>query len=153
MAKDLELYLHIPFCIKKCNYCDFLSFSGDQQIQQRYLHALLAEIEQTQLQDEYKVVSVFIGGGTPSVLPGEWIMQILEKTRREFAFDSAAEISIEVNPGTVDDQKLFQYQCAGINRLSMGLQSADENELETLGRIHSFQDFRPASVRQEGQDF
>lgn len=154
MKKELELYIHIPFCIRKCNYCDFLSFSGPQMIQRRYLSALLSEIEHLKVSAEYQVVSVYIGGGTPSVLPGEWIVQIMERLKKKFSFDPQAEISIEVNPGTVDEQKLFMYRRGGINRLSLGLQSADEEQLGMLGRVHSFQDFENsfAAARRAGFD-
>lgn len=154
MKKDLELYIHIPFCIRKCSYCDFLSFSGGQKIQRRYLKALLAEIEYTEVSEEYQVTSVYIGGGTPSAVPGEWIVQIMERLKKKFSFIPQPEISIEVNPGTVDEQKLFQYRSGGINRLSLGLQSADQNQLEILGRIHSFRDFEDSfdAARRSGFD-
>lgn len=154
MKKELELYIHIPFCIRKCSYCDFLSFSGEQKIQRRYLGALLSEIEHLDADDAYQVTSVYIGGGTPSVLPGEWIVQIMERLKKKFSFGLQAEISIEANPGTVDDQKLFLYRSAGINRLSLGLQSADEVQLGMLSRIHSLRDFEDSfqAARRSGFD-
>lgn len=139
--KEIEVYIHIPFCIKKCAYCDFLSMQAKSDVQEAYLQALLNEIAHTNVDNGYQIVSVFIGGGTPSVLPGEWIGIILEKLKTRFSFSIDAEISIECNPGTVDGKKLALYQQAGINRISFGLQSCNNQELLRLGRIHSYETF------------
>lgn len=146
---DLELYIHIPFCVRKCAYCDFLSFPAPRRVQESYRDALFHEIEQfADMQKEqpshvqkYRVVTVFFGGGTPSLLPGGWIGDLLALLRARFSFAPGAEITVECNPGTADEQKLAAYRKAGVNRLSLGLQSADDKELAALGRIHTWADF------------
>lgn len=138
----LSIYIHIPFCIKKCLYCDFLSFEADNAVKDEYIHALLLEIEKES--SHYlnsKVDTVFIGGGTPSLLPAVYIEKILDKLREYYRFVECSEITIEVNPGTVDMAKLMAYKEAGINRLSIGTQSVQDDELKALGRIHSAGDF------------
>lgn len=138
----LEIYIHIPFCIRKCAYCDFLSFSSDEETRRRYVSGVLEEIRQSgSLADEYEVSTVFFGGGTPSILPGEQIRQLLGQLKEQFVFRPDAEITIEANPGTVDEKKLYKYREAGINRISFGLQSADNKELKLLGRIHTWEQF------------
>ena len=144
--KPLSLYVHIPFCIKKCLYCDFLSFPLKSQTHniENYVNQLCCEIEYKNSQyssEEYRVISVFFGGGTPSSIDARYIEKILCKLRNVFPFDKDAEITIEVNPGTVDEDKLTTYYKAGINRLSFGLQSACDEELKTLGRIHNYDTF------------
>lgn len=142
MAKDLELYVHIPFCVKKCSYCDFLSFAADERTQGEYSDALLKEIAYygKQMKD-YLVSTIYIGGGTPSWLDENRMLQILDTIYKNFSVSSDAEISMECNPGTLTMAKLKKYRMAGINRLSIGLQSADDEELKILGRIHSFSQF------------
>lgn len=141
--KKIELYFHIPFCVKKCRYCDFLSAPADEKTRDAYMEALLKEIRgRAEEYREYFVDSVFIGGGTPSVVNALWIERLLETVRQCFPVSKEAEISIEVNPGTVDGEKLSRYFAAGVNRVSIGMQSADDGELMRLGRIHSFQDFQ-----------
>ena len=137
----LELYVHIPFCVKKCDYCDFLSGPAAPQRQKAYIRALLSEIEAVSLGCEREVVSVFIGGGTPSVLEPELITQVLDKLIQSFHITPDAEITIEANPGTLHTEKLKAYREHGVNRLSLGLQSPDEQELKALGRIHSYREF------------
>lgn len=139
--KELELYLHIPFCVKKCNYCDFLSASAGEETRAAYVDALLEEIRGFDEPEDYEVVTVFFGGGTPSILPGQAIFRIMEALREKFSFRKGAEITLEANPGTVDKEKLSFYKKAGINRLSFGLQSADAEELKKLGRIHTWEKF------------
>ena len=117
----LELYIHIPFCVQKCQYCDFLSGPSDQETRDRYIKALRAEIQAVQGVEAYEIVSVFIGGGTPSVLKAEAIASIMETIQKKFCFSPDAEITIESNPGTVDLAKLNAYRETGINRLSLGL--------------------------------
>ena len=140
--KELELYIHIPFCVKKCSYCDFLSAPATEQTKEAYMAALFAEIGGRA--KDYKdriVTSVFIGGGTPSLLSGDSIRQLMEHIREEFFLAPDAEITMEVNPGTVTAEKLTAFYGAGINRLSIGMQSAQEQELKILGRIHDFDGF------------
>ena len=119
--KEMELYVHIPFCVRKCEYCDFLSFAAGREIQARYLKALEAEIAggSDALRD-YEVSTVFIGGGTPSLLEADGIERILEGLRRNFVIREGAEISLEANPGTVSGEKLKRYRESGVNRISFG---------------------------------
>ncbi len=141
-GKPLSIYIHIPFCIKKCLYCDFLSAPAEREEQKAYVKALLQEIkEESGRYQQYLVKTVFIGGGTPSVLLGEEILQIMETVRKYYTLDTACEISVEVNPGTVTEEKASYWKRAGINRISIGLQSAIDEELKALGRIHSREDF------------
>lgn len=140
--KTISIYIHIPFCIKKCNYCDFLSAPADSRTQEEYLLALNQEIiTNAPLYNAYEVQTVFIGGGTPTVIPAESICTILDIIRDHYHVSNDAEISMEANPGTVSKTSLELYKNAGINRLSFGLQSADNKELKCLGRIHTYEDF------------
>ena len=137
----MEIYVHIPFCIKKCDYCDFLSGPSGPKEQADYVDALLEEINAAEEGKGRSVSSVFIGGGTPSVLDERFIGEILNHIRRKFQIADHAEITIEVNPGTADRNKLQAYRTYGINRLSIGLQSPDDRELKILGRIHNYEQF------------
>ncbi|WP_281532989.1 radical SAM family heme chaperone HemW [Anaerocolumna aminovalerica] len=140
--KDLGLYIHIPFCVKKCDYCDFLSGPASEEIKRLYVKALIKEIlSNRDLASEYLVKTIFIGGGTPSSVDGRFIGDILEAVREVFPVSEKAEISIEANPGTLNEDKLKEYKKAGINRISFGLQSVDDRELKLLGRIHSYKEF------------
>lgn len=140
--KPLGLYVHIPFCVKKCNYCDFLSAPADDATKKRYVDALCKEIRSyKELTREYEAVTVYFGGGTPSVLEVSLVEQLLDAIWQSFSANrAAAEITLEVNPGTVTPDKLKRYRELGINRLSIGVQSAKAKELNLLGRIHSFED-------------
>ncbi|MCL2717899.1 MAG: radical SAM family heme chaperone HemW [Lachnospiraceae bacterium] len=143
--KPLSIYIHIPFCKSKCHYCDFLSAPVSSKTEQAdYTKALLQEIEIEALAyQDYQVKTVFIGGGTPSILPAENIEAILCKLKSSFNFaaNDDTEITIEINPGTITGVILSKYRAAGINRLSFGLQSANNNELKLLGRIHTYDEF------------
>lgn len=140
--KDLELYIHIPFCVKKCDYCDFLSFPAEEKMQEDYVEAMLKELffYGTKYKDR-RITTIFIGGGTPSWLRADRILKIMETVRQNFSVDRDAEITIECNPGTVTDHKFEVYKETGINRLSIGLQSAHNEELKRLGRIHTYEQF------------
>ena len=141
--RELELYLHIPFCVKKCGYCDFLSGPGDESTKEQYLRALSEEIFQTgEEARDCRVVSVFFGGGTPSVLTRKQLAGILGAVTRTFSLEQDCEITLEANPGTLTEEKLRQCREAGYNRLSLGCQSADDAELLQLGRIHTYADFQ-----------
>lgn len=141
-GKKLELYFHIPFCVRKCLYCDFLSAPADKDTRDAYMRALLQETAaRAKEYRAYIVDTVFIGGGTPSVVEAEWIGKLLESVFANYTVSEEAEISMEINPGTVDEDKLRTYRNAGINRLSIGLQSACDEELKRLGRIHTWQEF------------
>lgn len=185
----LELYIHIPFCVRKCNYCDFLSFPAGKEVMERYVRALEEEIRRTgetvygqngrpgetvygqngrpeeTVYGQYgrpeeavygragggktevrpgsapKISTVFVGGGTPSVLEPEQIRSLFSCLRESFLLEADAEISMEANPGTLNREKLSVCREAGINRLSLGLQSADDGLLQTLGRIHTWEQF------------
>lgn len=140
--KPLELYLHIPFCIKKCNYCDFLSAPSTERERAEYVESLCKKLRSfAELAKAYRVATVFVGGGTPSLLEPEQMRKIFTAIKQTFCMESSAEVTIEVNPGTVTKDKLEAYREIGINRLSIGLQSADYRELKALGRIHTYEDF------------
>ena len=171
--QPLSIYIHIPFCERKCNYCDFLSAPAGQEKQEQYVKALLGEIEYWGRRFEnVPVKSVFFGGGTPSILKPELFVSLLCKLKEAFqgivtcenatdeiiqkqmlpdksesrrndlkSSQKQTEISMELNPGTVTEEKLLAYKQAGINRLSIGLQSADNKELKLLGRIHTYEQF------------
>ena len=142
MKKDLGLYVHIPFCVRKCEYCDFLSWSAGEEEREQYVNALLSEIESYRdFVKGYRVSTIFVGGGTPSVLRPKQMERILQKIYEVFELEKRPEITIEVNPGTVDEEKLQCYKANGINRLSMGLQSVKDEKLRLLGRIHTYQEF------------
>lgn len=141
-TKEMELYIHIPFCVKKCDYCDFLSFSADEMTQHSYVGALLRELEfYGKKYHDRSISTVFIGGGTPSWLREEYVSAIMETVQKRFKLAADAEISIECNPGTVTDRKFQVYRSCGINRLSIGLQSAHNEELKILGRVHTYEQF------------
>ncbi len=147
MKGELELYIHIPFCVKKCAYCDFLSFPAGKELQAAYVKSLKKEIREWKDRGDGIVSSVFIGGGTPSILEGEQILDIMEEVRRRYVLADDAEITLEANPGTLEERKLHAYQKAGINRLSLGLQSAHNEELRSLGRIHTWEEFLDSFYR------
>lgn len=137
-----SIYIHIPFCIQKCLYCDFLSFPAKEEEMERYVQALCKQIQtEAGAYSDREADTVFLGGGTPSVLPAYLTEQILEQLHSHFHIKKEAEISMEMNPGTASLEKMQSYRSAGINRLSIGLQSAQDTELRTLGRIHTWQQF------------
>ena len=137
----MEIYIHIPFCIRKCDYCDFLSGPSEPEEQADYVQALLREIQAVEEGEGRSVSSIFIGGGTPSVLDEILLGDILREIRNRFKMEEDAEITIEVNPGTANIGKLQAYREMGINRLSIGLQSPEDRELKILGRIHNYGQF------------
>lgn len=164
--KELSIYLHIPFCVKKCLYCDFLSFpvledtlQGNggcyvnskcefkQEITKNYVNLLCQEITAFAPQyNKYRIISVFFGGGTPSLLSDGEVSRIMETIRRHYHLAEDAEITIEMNPDTVTEDKLREYKTAGINRISIGLQSADDEELARIGRVHDYKTFERVYV-------
>ena len=140
--KTLSVYIHIPFCVHKCNYCDFLSAPATEAARKQYVEALKREIMQESLQyKEYSVDTVFFGGGTPSILKGEEIAECMETLRQYYQVSPDAEVTLEMNPGTADRNKLQILKKAGINRLSLGLQSTEDSLLRILGRIHTYEEF------------
>ena len=153
--KELELYVHIPFCVRKCAYCDFLSAPAGAEERAAYVDALVREIRSQKGNfREYRVTTVFLGGGTPSILEGADTARIFDALFDSFDIRGDAEITLEANPGTVTEEKAASWKKSGVNRLSIGLQSADNRELEMLGRIHTFEDFLDTweSVRRAGFD-
>lgn len=137
-TQAVELYIHIPFCKRKCDYCDFLSFSGKECFWEPYLGALQRDIRQYR---GLTFSTIFIGGGTPSLMPAGFISKLMATIREYDTILPDAEITIEANPGTVTEKLLGEYLCAGVNRLSFGLQSADDVELAAVGRIHTYAEF------------
>lgn len=144
--KRLGIYVHIPFCARKCNYCDFYSLASNEDEKKNYIEALKREIKETskKISSEYEIYTIYFGGGTPSIIKADYIKEVLDLIKscfRLYKDDFYPEITIECNPKTVDMEKLFIYKEAGINRISLGLQSVSDNELKLLGRIHSYEDF------------
>lgn len=149
--KQIGLYIHIPFCKQKCSYCDFCSYAEKQDLISKYIKCLLQEIKEVGSNnrvdfengkdDLFSVKTIYIGGGTPSLIESKYIVQIMEEIKSNFELDENTEITIEVNPGTVTLEKLEEYNKAGINRLSIGLQSTHEHLLKEIGRIHTYLDF------------
>ena len=138
----LGIYIHIPFCIRKCKYCDFLSFVSDEETMERYVDSLCQEIKAFfEREKNYQVTTIYLGGGTPSILKPELTKMILDTVFSHGNVHPQAEISTEANPGTLTKEKLLIYKETGINRLSIGLQSTEQKELSYLGRIHSYEDF------------
>lgn len=152
----MELYIHIPFCRRKCAYCDFLSFAGCENLQKDYAAALFRDIESRGgiLSGRPRVETIYIGGGTPSLMYEGFYEELMRRVRESFDAADTAEISIECNPGTATREKLSEYRRCGINRISFGAQSAKDPELESLGRIHRFADVREtvAMAREAGFD-
>lgn len=144
MLNELGIYIHIPFCKQKCYYCDFISYSNKCSEVKEYIESLKKEIEEFDFSN-YKVTSIYIGGGTPSYIDSIYIVEILSELKEKLKCNliefKDIEITIEVNPGTVDTKKLNDYKKLGINRLSIGLQSTKNDILKKIGRIHTYQEF------------
>ena len=148
--KEIGIYVHIPFCKKKCKYCDFISFENTDLINE-YIGSVLNNIDNIdkillennigKLPEDLIIDTIYIGGGTPSFISSKYILEIINKLKDKFVIKNNAEITIEVNPGTITREKLTDYYNSGINRLSIGLQSAKNEILKTIGRIHTFEDF------------
>ena len=144
-TKPIGLYLHIPFCVKKCNYCDFYSYPGlSPEVRGEYISRLVKEIRGYKREEKILVDTVFFGGGTPSLLAPEEFFKICDAIDEVFDVTDDAEFTVEANPKTVNAEKLSVYISRGVNRISLGLQSIHENELKKLGRIHDFEDFLDA---------
>lgn len=153
------IYIHIPFCISKCIYCDFCSAPADDDTKERYVNALCAEIvhagkEAVKNGDDRSISTIFFGGGTPSILPAQLFVKIMGAVREAFFVSEDAEITVECNPGTLTAGKLRAYRSMGVNRLSIGLQSPDNRELRALGRIHTYEQFEESyyAARDAGFD-
>ncbi len=141
--KDLSIYIHIPFCSEKCFYCDFLSFKGKEEYFEKYKMALLKEIEEFSIlnKNKYIIKTIFIGGGTPSILPIGYIGDIAQKIFTLFNVEKDAEFTIEANPGTLSYDKIRHFKENNINRISLGLQAYQNDLLKKIGRIHTIEDF------------
>ncbi len=144
--KPLSLYIHIPFCVSKCAYCDFVSYRiGESELNEgikAYIDALKAEISlYSELLSDSIVETIYFGGGTPSAIDSKHIRDIISSIKRHTRFSEEIEITVEVNPGTLDQVKMNDYLASGVNRISMGLQTANDHLLESIGRIHSTNDF------------
>ena len=140
--RPLGLYLHFPFCVRKCRYCDFLSFPSDEAGREIYLERLKEEIKaRGAIYQDYNIETLFIGGGTPSLMTGQQLTELLDTVRASFHVSPVGEWTMECNPGTTDAETLRIYRNAGINRLSFGLQSMNDEELKYLGRIHTAKQF------------
>ena len=150
-TKNIGLYIHIPFCKKKCEYCDFKSYPGKEELIGEYIKCLKYELKEVgegnrldyeNNLDKLAIVNtIYIGGGTPSLIDSKYICEILEIIKEYYTLTDNVEITIEVNPGTVSEEKLEKYKKSGINRLSVGLQSTHDRLLKKIGRIHSYDDF------------
>lgn len=138
--KEIGIYIHIPFCKGKCTYCDFISFANKEDLIEKYVEKLKDEISQKS-SNEYEVTTIYIGGGTPSYIYGKYIKEIMNLIYQKYNVDNNAEITIEINPGTVSLEKLKQYKESKINRISIGLQETDNKLLKKIGRIHTYEDF------------
>ena len=138
--KEIGIYIHIPYCKKKCYYCDFISFPNKEETIQKYVETLKKEIDECTYSG-FDIGTIYIGGGTPSLLDSKYISDIIYKIKEKFIVSQNAEITIEVNPGTVTEEKMRDYKKAGVNRLSVGLQSTDNEILNKIGRIHTYEEF------------
>ena len=138
--KEIGVYIHIPFCVKKCDYCDFISYCDKQDLVEEYVEKLKEEINIELNKMEYKIKTIYIGGGTPSSVDSKFIIDILNVIKEKYNIDDI-EVTIEVNPGTITEEKLLDYKTAGINRLSIGLQETSNQLLKQIGRIHTYEEF------------
>lgn len=155
MVENIGIYVHIPFCKQKCKYCDFVSFKCAEDIMEDYFDCLIQEITEKSSEianSDVCIDTIYIGGGTPSIVPAEKIEMVIEAIKKNYKLIQSPEITIEVNPGTVDEEKLQRYYDAGINRISMGLQSTNDKLLKMLGRIHNYKQFEATynSAREVG---
>ncbi len=150
--KEFGLYIHIPFCMRKCSYCDFLSKPASFELQEKYVKALIKEIRLTKEKNQGTVKSIYFGGGTPSILEPYQMQELMDTVLTCFSVQPQAEISMEINPGILKREKLTAYRKSGINRLSIGLQSTQNKELRQLGRIHTYEEFEKnyQMAREEG---
>lgn len=142
--KELGIYVHIPFCKQKCYYCDFISYAKKEEVVEQYISSIKKEIKEQSKRvnkNENSITTIYIGGGTPSFINENYIKEILNEIKQNYNIKQDSEITIEVNPGTVNEEKLEEYRKIGINRLSIGLQSTKDNLLKQIGRIHNYEEF------------
>ena len=138
--KEIGIYIHIPFCKKKCDYCDFISYCNKENLIDEYIEKLKEEIKVELDKKEYSIKTIYIGGGTPSLVDSKYIVDILNLIKEKYTLENT-EITIEVNPGTITESKLIDYKNVGINRLSIGLQETNNELLKEIGRIHTYEEF------------
>ena len=142
--KEIGIYIHIPFCKKKCYYCDFISYSNKCDKVESYIETVIKELNTYDL-EKYNVTTIYIGGGTPSFIDSKYIVKLIDEIKLKLKNNTTKfeniEITIEVNPGTVNEEKLLDYKQVGINRLSIGLQSTNNEILKEIGRIHTYEEF------------
>lgn len=143
MKKALSIYIHIPFCVRKCAYCDFLSAPAAREVQEQYLHMLIQEIchRAEEYAQKYVVKTIFVGGGTPTSVDADLLCAVMQTVKEKFEVSEDVEISMECNPGTASKEAFCKYLSAGVNRLSIGLQSTQNKLLKKLGRIHTYEQF------------
>ena len=139
--KEIGIYVHIPFCKQKCYYCDFCSYANKLNMQEKYINSIIKEIKNIKDKEKYLIKTIYIGGGTPSIIDSDKIKKIICEINNNFKLSNDTEITIEVNPGTVTEKKLKDYKNCEINRLSIGLQSTNDLILKKIGRIHNYNDF------------
>ena len=151
--KKIGIYLHIPFCKSKCYYCDFISYCNEEESINSYIECMRKEIEFKALElekfaknnnEKFKVDTIYIGGGTPSFIKEEYIIKLVNDVKRYFIVDKECEITIEVNPDSASLEKLIGYKKVGINRISIGLQTTEDEFLKEIGRIHNYEQFKEA---------
>ena len=142
--KELGIYIHIPFCKQKCYYCDFVSYANKEEKIQEYIKCLQEEIgieSEKYKNEEYEITTIYIGGGTPSFIDASYIERIINTIKQNYKLYENPEITIEVNPGTINEEKIKKYKDIGINRISIGLQTTKDNLLKQIGRIHTYEEF------------
>ena len=142
--KELGIYIHIPFCKQKCYYCDFISYANKGEKVKEYIECLQKEIELESYKyknEEYEITTIYIGGGTPSFIDASYIERIINTIKQKYKLYENSEITIEVNPGTINEEKIRKYKDIGINRISIGLQTTKDNLLKQIGRIHTYEEF------------
>jgi len=145
MNNDIGIYIHIPFCLQKCFYCDFNSYANKQELVEKYTFALCNEIlKNAEILSQYKISTIYIGGGTPSYIDSKYIKQILDTLFLFVDKEYLKEVTIEVNPNSVTEEKLKVYKDSGVNRLSIGLQSNHNDILKKIGRAHKIEEFEKA---------
>lgn len=143
MREDIGIYIHIPFCIKKCFYCDFVSYETKEDIVEKYIDAVIEEILQnSEILSQYNIKTIYFGGGTPSFIDSKYIVKIMNILKQFTINNSLEEVTIEINPNSASIDKLKDYYSCGINRLSIGLQSTHDKILNNIGRSHKFIDFK-----------
>ena len=141
LLKEVGIYIHIPFCKRKCFYCDFCSFECNENTHKEYIKALINEIRAFNVDEDMVIKTLYVGGGTPSFIDESYIEQVIEVLKEKYIFDDKIEATIEVNPGTANKEKIKKYKDIGFNRISIGLQSTNDRLLSLIGRIHNYNEF------------